>query len=270
MPSTGSELDAVRLVADCLRPRRLHLSASGKTRSSAISSYPRSLSAQSAAATSSQSAAGAVGWCSCFSPASEVSPNPSGAHQQCQVVRCAPTVLTSNFVAPEFPDNFSDRLSWFVVIWFGLVVRYPVCTASGPQLHGSLGSTGLRPMPPHYYRDLAHGPGVGSGLLPQLPPPTWAILAWPPHEAVAAFGTRLGRAGTVPDRSEGLDGAPFRSRGRALSRIQDRNNKHARGARVRGPGPAAYSQLGLCSTVSADILLVVIKRHQRARVPIVV
>ena len=99
---------------------------------------------------------------------------------------------------------------------------------------------------------------------------TVAILAWPPHEAVAAFGTRLGRAGTVPDRSEGLDGAPFRSRGRALSRIQDRNNKHARGARVRGPGPAAYSQLGLCSTVSADILLVVIKRHQRARVPIVV
>jgi hypothetical protein len=176
MPSTGSELDAVRLVADCLRPRRLHLSASGKTRSSAISSYPRSLSAQSAAATSSQSAAGAVGWCSCFSPASEVSPNPSGAHQQCQVVRCAPTVPTSNFVAPEFPDKFSDRLSWFVVIWFGLVVRYPVCTASGPQLHGSLGSTGLRPMPPHYYRDLAHGPGVGSGLLPQLPPPTWDLF----------------------------------------------------------------------------------------------
>jgi len=28
------------------------------------------------------------------------------------------------------------------------------------------------PMPPHYYRDLAHGPGVGSGLLPRLPPPT--------------------------------------------------------------------------------------------------
>ena len=27
-------------------------------------------------------------------------------------------------------------------------------------------------MPPHYYRDLAHGPGVGSGLLPRLPPPT--------------------------------------------------------------------------------------------------
>ena len=40
------------------------------------------------------------------------------------------------------------------------------------QLHGSLGSTGLRPIPPHYYRDPAHGPGVGSGLLPRLPPPT--------------------------------------------------------------------------------------------------
>ena len=40
------------------------------------------------------------------------------------------------------------------------------------RLHGSLGSTGLRPMPPHCYRDPAHGPGVGSGLLPRLPPPT--------------------------------------------------------------------------------------------------
>jgi hypothetical protein len=27
-------------------------------------------------------------------------------------------------------------------------------------------------MPPHYSRDLAHGPGVGSGLWPQLQPPT--------------------------------------------------------------------------------------------------
>ena len=27
-------------------------------------------------------------------------------------------------------------------------------------------------MPPHYYRDPAHGPGMGSGLLPRLPPPT--------------------------------------------------------------------------------------------------
>jgi hypothetical protein len=27
-------------------------------------------------------------------------------------------------------------------------------------------------MPPHYYRDLAHGPGVGLGLLPRLPQPT--------------------------------------------------------------------------------------------------
>jgi hypothetical protein len=44
------------------------------------------------------------------------------------------------------------------------------CTASGPQLHGSLRSTGLRPMPPHYSRDLEHGPGAGSGLLPRLPP----------------------------------------------------------------------------------------------------
>jgi hypothetical protein len=46
------------------------------------------------------------------------------------------------------------------------------CTASGPQLHGSRGSTGLHPMPPHYSRDPAHGPGVGSGLWPRLPPPT--------------------------------------------------------------------------------------------------
>jgi hypothetical protein len=45
------------------------------------------------------------------------------------------------------------------------------CTASGPQLQGSLGSTGLRPMPPHYYsRDLGHGHGAGSGGLPRLPP----------------------------------------------------------------------------------------------------
>ena len=29
-------------------------------------------------------------------------------------------------------------------------------------------------MPPHYYRDLAHGPGVGSELLPRLPPPTYS------------------------------------------------------------------------------------------------
>jgi hypothetical protein len=36
----------------------------------------------------------------------------------------------------------------------------------------SLGGTGQRPMQPHYSRDLAHGPGVGSGLWPQLPPPT--------------------------------------------------------------------------------------------------
>jgi hypothetical protein len=27
-------------------------------------------------------------------------------------------------------------------------------------------------IPPHYYRDPAHGPGVGSGLLPRVPPPT--------------------------------------------------------------------------------------------------
>jgi hypothetical protein len=48
----------------------------------------------------------------------------------------------------------------------------PSCTVSGPQLHSSLGSTGLRPMLPRYYRDLAHGPGVGSGQKPRLPPPT--------------------------------------------------------------------------------------------------
>ena len=41
-----------------------------------------------------------------------------------------------------------------------------------PPSTDSLGSTGLRPIPPHYYRDPAHGPGVGSGLLPRVPPPT--------------------------------------------------------------------------------------------------
>jgi len=46
------------------------------------------------------------------------------------------------------------------------------CTTSGPQLKGSLGSTGLRPMPPDCSQDLGHGPGAGSGLLPRLPPPT--------------------------------------------------------------------------------------------------
>jgi hypothetical protein len=50
-------------------------------------------------------------------------------------------------------------------------------TASGPQLHGLLGSTVLRPMPPHYSRDLGHGPGAGSGHLPRLPSPTCSRLA---------------------------------------------------------------------------------------------
>jgi len=95
-----------------------------------------------------------------------------------------------------------------MAIWFGLVVWYPVCaslfdtpslsfrydfarlnsastaalhsldsawkfsyTASGLQLQGSLGSTGLPPMPPQYSRHLGHGPDAGSGLLPRLPPP---------------------------------------------------------------------------------------------------
>jgi hypothetical protein len=40
------------------------------------------------------------------------------------------------------------------------------------MLHGSLGSAGLRPLRHHYYCDLAQGFGVGSGLLPRLPPPT--------------------------------------------------------------------------------------------------
>jgi hypothetical protein len=34
--------------------------------------------------------------------------------------------------------------------------------ASGPQLQGSLGSIGLRPMPPHCSRDPAHGLVVGN------------------------------------------------------------------------------------------------------------
>ena len=46
------------------------------------------------------------------------------------------------------------------------------CTASsGPQLHGSLGSTGQRPTLPHYSLDPVHGPGVGLRLRPQLLPP---------------------------------------------------------------------------------------------------
>jgi hypothetical protein len=36
----------------------------------------------------------------------------------------------------------------------------------------SLLPPGLSYMPPHYSRDLVHGPGAGSGLLPRLPPPT--------------------------------------------------------------------------------------------------
>jgi hypothetical protein len=39
------------------------------------------------------------------------------------------------------------------------------------ELHGSLGSSGLRPMPPHYSRDLEHEPGGRPGLLSRLPPP---------------------------------------------------------------------------------------------------
>ena len=45
------------------------------------------------------------------------------------------------------------------------------CTASEPRLQGSLGSTELRPMPPQCSRDLGHGPGAESGVLPRLPPP---------------------------------------------------------------------------------------------------
>jgi hypothetical protein len=39
-------------------------------------------------------------------------------------------------------------------------------------------------MPPHYYRDLAHGPGVGSELLPRFPPPTYS-------RPVSVVGLRL-------------------------------------------------------------------------------
>jgi hypothetical protein len=46
------------------------------------------------------------------------------------------------------------------------------CTASGPQLHCSLGSTGQSSTPPHYSLDPVHGPGVGPGLWPQFLPPT--------------------------------------------------------------------------------------------------
>ena len=35
------------------------------------------------------------------------------------------------------------------------------------------------------------------------------MLAWPPHEAADAFGTKLGQAGSIPDRLEGSDGAPL-------------------------------------------------------------
>ena len=46
------------------------------------------------------------------------------------------------------------------------------CTASsGPQLHGSLGSTGQRPTLPHSSLDPVHGPGVGLRLRPPLLPP---------------------------------------------------------------------------------------------------
>ena len=42
-------------------------------------------------------------------------------------------------------------------------------TRSGYGLY--VGSTGLRPKPPHNSRDLGHGPGAGSGLLLRLPAP---------------------------------------------------------------------------------------------------
>jgi hypothetical protein len=57
-----------------------------------------------------------------------------------------------------------------ILIWF--FFDFNLDFLYGPQLHGSLGSTGLRPMPPHYSRDLEHGLGAGSGLLPWLAPPT--------------------------------------------------------------------------------------------------
>ena len=71
------------------------------------------------------------------------------------------------------------------------------CTASGPQLHGSLGSTGLRPMPPHYSRDLEHGPGAGSGGLPRLPPPTCS-------RPVSGVGLELFVCGFLPAVSRAL------------------------------------------------------------------
>ena len=48
-------------------------------------------------------------------------------------------------------------------------------TRSGYGLY--VGSTGLRPKPPHNSRDLGHGPGAGSGLLLRLPPPACSLYA---------------------------------------------------------------------------------------------
>ena len=65
---------------------------------------------------------------------------------------------------------------------------------------------------------------------------TVAILAWPPHEAAAAFGTRPGRAGTVPDRLEGSDGTPFRSRAWPWVEYNTEQHKHTRCVRARCRG----------------------------------
>jgi len=36
-----------------------------------------------------------------------------------------------------------------------------------------------------------------------------AVSVWPPQEVADAFGTKLGQAGSIPDRLEGSDGAPL-------------------------------------------------------------
>ena len=93
--------------------------------------------------------------------------------------RCSGPIYAGSPAAPvPKPPPFVENAQHHCQLYFlTLVTNTGIgwrrsCTASGPQLHGSLGSTGQRPTPPHYSLDPVHGPGVGLGLWPQFPPPT--------------------------------------------------------------------------------------------------
>ena len=90
---------------------------------------------------------------------------------------------------------------------------------------------------------------------------TAAILAWPPPGAAAAFSTRLGQAGTAPGSFRRLS---YNRRSASLEaeaglewNTDNKQLAHTRctRARVRGPGSAAPSQMGLRFTASAGAML---------------